>query len=74
MKLTETNIGVFGLSAVLVFMLALLIFGFLNPGFSFLNDFISQLGAKGEPNALWFNLIGFTTVGVLLFIFVLTGY
>ena len=48
---------------------ALSIFGLLNPDFSFWEDLISKLGAKGQPNALWFNLIGFVTVGILLFIF-----
>ncbi len=69
MKLTARNIGIIGLLSVLILIAALLIFGFLNTDFSFLNDFISKLGAKGEPNALWFNLIGFVAVGILLFIF-----
>ena len=69
MKLTEKNIGIFGLLSVLTLITALLIFGLSNSGFSFWEDFISKLGAKGEPNALWFNLIGFVTVGILLFIF-----
>ena len=69
MKLTEKNIGVFGLISVLTLITALLIFGLSNSDFSFWEDFISKLGAKGEPNALWFNLIGFVVVGILLFIF-----
>ncbi|MFS4446902.1 DUF998 domain-containing protein [Maribacter sp. 2307UL18-2] len=69
MKLTEKNIGIFGLLSVLTLITALLIFGVSNSGFSFWEDFISKLGAKGEPNALWFNLIGFAVVGILLFIF-----
>jgi len=69
MKINEKNIGIFGILSVLILITALLIFGFLNSNFSFLSDFISQLGAKGEPNALWFNLIGFVAVGILLFIF-----
>lgn len=49
--------------------LALVLFGYLNPSFSFLHDFISKLGAMGEPNALGFNLLGFVVVGILLFLF-----
>ena len=49
-----------------------MIFGFSNSDFSFVNDFVSKLGAKGEPNALWFNLFGFITVGILLFVFGVT--
>ncbi|GAB5550502.1 MAG: hypothetical protein Sapg2KO_00930 [Saprospiraceae bacterium] len=69
MKRKEKTVGFIGLSAVLLLATALLTFGALNKDFSFLNDFISKLGAKGQPNALWFNLIGFMTVGILLFIF-----
>jgi len=49
-----------------------MIFGFSNSDFSFVNDFVSKLGAKGEPNALWFNLFGFIAVGILLFVFGVT--
>ncbi len=69
MKLNQKTIGVFGVLSVLVLVCALLIFGNLNPDFSFLNDFISKLGAKDQPNALWFNLLGFVAVGILLFAF-----
>ena len=69
MKLSERSIGIFGLLSVLTLVTALLVFGLLNSDFSFLEDFISKLGAKGEPNAIWFNLIGFVVVGILLFIF-----
>lgn len=69
MKLTEKSIGVFGLLSVLILISALLVFGLLNSDFSFWKNFISKLGAEGEPNALWFNLIGFVAVGILLFIF-----
>lgn len=72
MKLTEKNIGFFGLLSVLILISALLVFGLSNSDFSFWEDFISKLGAKGEPNAIWFNLIGFVAVGILLFIFGLT--
>ena len=72
MKLTEKNIGIFGLLSVLILTTTLLVFGLLNSDFSFWEDFISKLGAKGEPNAFWFNLIGFVVVGILLFIFELS--
>jgi len=72
MILKEKNVGILGLLSVLILITALLIFGFSNSGFSFVNDFISKLGAKGEPNALWFNLFGFIIVGILLFVFGLT--
>lgn len=73
MKLTEKQVGIFGLLSVLVLVIALLVFGILNPHFSFWEDYISKLGAKGEPNALWFNAIGFILVGLFLFAFGL-GY
>tara|TARA_R100001369_G_scaffold82996_1_gene114967 strand:+ start:212 stop:802 length:591 start_codon:yes stop_codon:yes gene_type:complete len=72
MKIKETEIGILGLLSILIFIAALLFFGFSNTNFSFVNDFVSKLGAKGEPNALWFNLFGFITVGILLFAFGVT--
>lgn len=69
MRSKEKTVGTVGLLSVLNLVTALLIFGFLNSEFSFANDFVSKLGAQGEPNALWFNLVGFVTVGILLFIF-----
>lgn len=72
MKIKEKNVGIFGLLSVLILIVALLIFGFSNGDFNFLDDFISKLGAKGEPNAFWFNLFGFVAVGIALFIFGLT--
>lgn len=69
MQLTEKHVGAFGLLSVLTLMAALLFFGFSNAGFSFFHDFISKLGAQGEPNAFWFNVIGFIAVGAFLFVF-----
>ncbi|GAB5410034.1 MAG: hypothetical protein BalsKO_23990 [Balneolaceae bacterium] len=72
MRIREKNVGILGLLSVLILILALAIFGFSNEDFNFLNDFVSKLGAEGEPNAFWFNLIGFVAVGILLFVFGLT--
>ena len=72
MKIKETEIGKLGLLSILIFIATFFIFGFSNTDFSFVNDFVSKLGAKGEPNALWFNLFGFITVGILLFVFGVT--
>lgn len=66
MKDKNKIVGSIGLCSVLLFAFALITFGNLNPGFDFMNDYISKLGAKGEPNALRFNIIGFITVGLLL--------
>ena len=73
MKLTEKQVGIFGLLSALFLVMALFVFGLLNPNFSFWEDYISKLGSKGEPNAFWFNAIGFILVGLLLFAFGL-GY
>lgn len=59
--------GILGLLSVILFILSLAFFGILNPNFSFVEDFVSKLGAKGEPNALWWNFIGFGLVGLILF-------
>ena len=59
--------GILSLLSVIVFITSLIFFGILNPEFNFVEDFISKLGAKGEPDALWWNLIGFGLVGIILF-------
>lgn len=69
MSINTKALGIIGMTAVVLLIIALALFGSLNSEFSFLNDFISKLGAKGEPNAIWFNLVGFILVGTLLFIF-----
>ena len=66
-------VGLLGIFSVLLLLVCLIVFGNLNPNWSFLDDFISLLGAQGQPNALWFNILGFILVGLLLFLFGL-GY
>jgi len=58
--------GLLGLFSALLFSISLIIFGNLHPTFDFLNDFVSKLGAKGAPHAIWWNTIGFGIVGILL--------
>ena len=43
-----------------------MLFGFLRPDFDFFVDFISKLGAKGQPYASCWNVVGFGAVGLLL--------
>lgn len=66
MNMTKTA-GTLGVLAFAIFCFALIIMGFLNREFSFLEDYISKLGAKGEPLAIWWNMVGFVLVGLLLF-------
>lgn len=58
-----------GLSGVIIFSTSLIILGNLNSNFNFIDDFVSKLGAKGEPNAIWWNSIGFGFVGMTMIIF-----
>jgi hypothetical protein len=46
-----------------------MLFATLNPGFDPVNDYVSKLGAKGQPYAFWRNLLGFGTVGALILAF-----
>lgn len=55
-----------GLSAVLIFGITLVVIANLTPEFHFFEDYVSELGAQGQPYALWWNLIGFLLVGILL--------
>lgn len=54
-----------GPAASLLFVAALLGFGFALPGYSQIAHPVAVLGAKGVPNALGFNLLGFVFAGVL---------
>lgn len=58
--------GILGLSAVLLLGCALVVFSLLNPEFHPLRDYVSKLGAVGQPFALWWNLTGFVAVGLLI--------
>ena len=64
--------GILGMLAFTLFTVALIVFGFLNQEFNFSGDFISKLEARGEPYAIWWNIIGFGIVGSLLFGFGIT--
>jgi len=55
-----------GLAAVGLFALALIVFGGRNPDFSLIDDYVSKLGALGQPNAAAWNIVGFGAVGALL--------
>ena len=65
MKLKMRCAGL-GLSAVGIFVSAFILFSILNPNFNPIDDYVSKLGALGQPYALWWNLIGFGLVGLLL--------
>ncbi|MEL6106284.1 MAG: DUF998 domain-containing protein [Planctomycetota bacterium] len=56
--------GWIGLLSVALFVVAFIVCGSLNPDFDLLRDHISKLGARGEPNALLWNGIGFASVGL----------
>ncbi len=61
--------GQIGIAAVAIFLIALLTFGAIHPTWSFIDGYVSELGAEGQPLAIWWNLIGFVSVGILLAIF-----
>jgi hypothetical protein len=52
--------------AVLLFAAALVLFGVASSDFSHLRHPLALLGARGEPHALAFNVIGFVVPGLLL--------
>lgn len=57
--------AILGIVTVTVFLLAYFVVGLLNPQFHLVHDFISKLGAPGQPLATYWNLIGFGVVGFL---------
>lgn len=63
----QKSAGIIGLLGVILFTFSFVIFGNLNTEFNFIDDFVSKLGARGELNAIWWNVIGFGFVGITLF-------
>lgn len=61
------------IAPVLRFGLILLL-GFLDPEYSQLRDYISELGARDAPSAVLMNFLGTVLVGVLLCVFSLALY
>ena len=53
-----------GILSVAVFAISFALFSFVAPSFDPIQDFISKLGAKGQPHSLVWNLIGFCAVGM----------
>ena len=54
-----------GFASIGLFCGAVALFAWLNPGFGLVQDYVSKLGARGQPFALWWNLVGFASVGLL---------
>jgi hypothetical membrane protein len=54
-----------GVIATLVFTTLTLVFGALYPGYDHASQQISELGARGAPNALGMNVLGFGLTGLL---------
>lgn len=56
------------LAPVLQFGLAVSL-GFFQPGYSYVHNYLSELGARGAPFAPVMNWVGFVFVGILLLVF-----
>ena len=54
-----------GLVAAGLFIIAFFVAAMSSPNYAMLGDYISKLGARNQPFALWWNAIGFVAVGVL---------
>lgn len=61
--------GLCGLMTIGLFSISYGVFSWLNPSFDTLHDFVSKLGAVGEPLAFYWNLIGFGAVGISFALF-----
>ena len=55
-----------GLLAVSVFVSSFVLFSCIHPDFDAMRDYISKLGGLGQPNAIFWNIVGFGAVGILL--------
>jgi hypothetical membrane protein len=59
-------VGFLGIAACVVFWATSFVLGALRPSYSHSLDTISELGARGTPNAIWWNVVGFIVPGLLL--------
>jgi len=63
-----------GLAASLNFVLMLILFSAITPGYSNITQGVSELGMSNSPHALLWNLLGFGLVGVLILVFAWSLY
>lgn len=68
-RLMRPSTAYLGLAAAGVFIIAFFITAMLTPDYALWNDYISKLGARGQPFAPWWNVIGFVVVGILFSVF-----
>jgi hypothetical membrane protein len=65
--MTHTRVvGFLGIAACVVFWATSFVLGALRTSYSHSMNTISELGARGTPNATWWNVVGFIVPGVLL--------
>jgi hypothetical membrane protein len=65
--MTNTRVvGFLGITACVVFWATSFVLGALRPSYSHSMNTISELGARGTPNATWWNVVGFIVPGLLL--------
>lgn len=67
--MNERIYGTMGITAFVIFWVALFSFGAARPEYSHLHKAVSELGVVGAPNALAWNVIGFIVPGLLLAFF-----
>lgn len=63
---TGETAGKLGLIAIGLFIVSFLVFSNLNTEFNYLEDYVSRLGVKGAAYAIWWNILGFLSVGIIL--------
>jgi hypothetical membrane protein len=63
---TTRVVGFLGIAACVLFWVTSFVLGGLRPSYSHSMNTISELGARGTPNATWWNVGGFIVPGLLL--------
>ena len=58
-----------GFSAVVCFCTSFIVVGLLTDNYHLITDYMSLLGAVGNPFALYWNILGFVIVGILIAVF-----
>ena len=68
-KKLKQRASALGFATVILFCVALFAIGLLTPSFNFLTDYISLLGASGQPLSMIWNVVGFGFTGTLFGMF-----
>jgi hypothetical membrane protein len=73
-KNIQNLFAIFGIIGPILITILMIILGFFQQDYNHIQDYISELGAIGAPNAIIMNYFGFTFLGLSIILFALSYY